>query len=69
MTFSLEFLFSSIFILGVIGVGILMLILRFFQKVEQGKALIVNTMKAEPIVTFTGRVVLPVIHKSEARSP
>jgi len=65
MSFSGEFLFSSIFILGVIGIGILMLVLRFFQKVEQGKALIVNTMKAEPVVTFTGRVVLPVIHKSE----
>lgn len=65
MSFSAEFLFSSIFIIGIIGVGILMLVLRFFQKVEQGKALIVNTMKAEPVVTFTGRVVLPVIHKSE----
>ncbi len=65
MSFSGEFLFSSIFIIGIIGVGIVMLVLRFFQKVEQGKALIVNTMKAEPVVTFTGRIVLPVVHKSE----
>ncbi len=45
--------------------GIVTLILRFFQKVEQGKALIVNTMRVVPVVTFTGRVVLPVIHKAE----
>ncbi len=65
MSFSGEFLFGAIFVLGIIFIGILVLILRFFQKVEQGKALIVNTMKTEPIVTFTGRIVLPVIHKSE----
>ncbi|SEH08840.1 hypothetical protein [Candidatus Venteria ishoeyi] len=65
MSFSLEFILTTITFIIVIVVGILMLVLRFFKKVEQGKALIVNTMKAEPVVTFTGRVVLPIVHKSE----
>lgn len=38
---------------------------RLYQKVEQGKAMIVNTMRAEPNVTFTGAVVVPVFHKME----
>lgn len=38
---------------------------RLYRKVEQGKAMIVNTMRAEPKVTFTGSVVLPVFHKME----
>jgi uncharacterized membrane protein YqiK len=41
------------------------MITRWYRKVDQGKALIVNTMKAEPIVTFTGAVVLPVVHRAE----
>ncbi|MEM9290950.1 MAG: flotillin family protein [Acidobacteriota bacterium] len=45
--------------------GLLVLVARFYKKVEQGKALIVNKMSAEPEVTFTGAVVLPVIHKAE----
>ncbi|XOV79955.1 MAG: hypothetical protein ACFHVJ_03120 [Aestuariibacter sp.] len=38
---------------------------RLYRKVEQGKAMIVNTMRAEPKVTFTGALVLPVFHKME----
>ncbi len=38
---------------------------RFYRKVEQGKALIVNKMKSEPTVTFTGATVWPVLHKAE----
>ncbi len=49
----------------VILVGIMFMIAKFFRKVEQGQALIVNTMRKEPIVTFTGKVVIPVIHKAE----
>lgn len=41
------------------------MIAKFYRKVEQGKALIVNKMKAEPEVTFTGATVLPIIHKAE----
>jgi uncharacterized membrane protein YqiK len=46
-------------------VGLLAMIARFYRKVEQGKALIVNKLQAEPEVTFTGAVVLPIIHKAE----
>ncbi|MFM9880470.1 MAG: flotillin family protein [Burkholderiaceae bacterium] len=38
---------------------------KFYRKIEQGHALIVNTMRAEPTVTFTGCMVYPVIHKAE----
>ena len=47
----------------VIGMGIA--IAKFYRKVEQGKALIVNKMTAEPVVTFSGAQVWPIIHKSE----
>jgi uncharacterized membrane protein YqiK len=60
---------QMILVLGGAGfllvIGILALIAKFYVKVEQGKALIVNTLKADPIVTFTGAVVYPIIHKSE----
>lgn len=54
-----------------IGAGLLIFfmivvaIMKFYRKVEQGKALIVNKMKAEPEVFFTGATVLPIIHKAE----
>lgn len=64
---SFEAVIFWIIVIVVPVVGILSLILRFFKKVEQGKALIINKMKpdADPIVTFTGGIVLPVIHKAE----
>ncbi len=37
---------------------------RLYRKVPQGKALLVSTTRAV-VVTFTGRIVLPVIHKAE----
>ncbi|HLE55854.1 MAG TPA: flotillin family protein [Rhodothermia bacterium] len=57
----------------IVGIGLLVvalfvigvMIAKFYRKVEQGKALIVNKMKAEPEVTFTGATVLPIIHKAE----
>src|SRR3954465_9373911 len=42
----------------------LFVISRLFRKVEQGKALIVSKVRKVD-VTFTGAVVLPVLHKSE----
>jgi len=56
----------------IVGVGALvafclllvLVVARLFRKVEQGKALIVSrTRKVD--VTFTGQVVLPVLHKAE----
>ncbi|MEV5327317.1 flotillin family protein [Nonomuraea sp. NPDC052634] len=48
----------------VIVIGLLLVIGRLFRKVEQGKALIVSKINKVD-VTFTGAVVLPVIHKAE----
>ena len=39
-----------------------------YLKVEQGKALIINTSRAEPAVTFTGKLVLPVVNRAPTRS-
>ncbi|MFK7927780.1 MAG: flotillin family protein, partial [Myxococcota bacterium] len=48
-----------------IVIGVLVMIARFYRKVDQGKALIINKMKNEPDVTFTGGTVLPIIHRAE----
>jgi uncharacterized membrane protein YqiK len=45
--------------------GFLAMIARFYKQVEQGKALIVNTMRSEPTVAFTGAVVYPIINRAE----
>src|ERR1051325_12101712 len=47
-----------------IVIGVLFFLSRMFRKVEQGKALIVSKVRRVD-VTFTGAVVLPVLHKSE----
>ncbi|CAM5478193.1 hypothetical protein GCM10010329_30060 [Streptomyces spiroverticillatus] len=47
-----------------VAVGLLLTLTRLFRKVEQGKALIVSKMRKVD-VTFTGQVVLPVLHKAE----
>ncbi|MFF8382190.1 SPFH domain-containing protein [Streptomyces kanasensis] len=47
-----------------IAIAVLFVISRLFRKVEQGKALIVSKMRKVD-VTFTGQVVLPVLHKAE----
>ncbi len=58
-------------VIGVLAVVCVLLIAivlfgvsRLFRKVEQGKALIVSKMRKVD-VTFTGQVVLPVLHKAE----
>ena len=48
----------------VVGLLIALFVSRLYRKVEQGKALVVSTMN-KVVVTFTGRVVIPVIHKAE----
>ena len=50
----LFFLFCSAFIIS-----------RFYRQVDQGRALIINPFKGEPIVTFTGAVVWPIINRAE----
>src|SRR5690606_3759505 len=51
-------------VLVLLGVGALLMVSRLYRKVEQGKALIVSTMRSVK-VTFTGQVVMPIIHKAE----
>jgi len=65
MSFSFEFFLTAMGIIALIGGTILFAMVKFYRKVEQGKALIVNTMKIEPNVTFTGAVVYPIINKAE----
>ncbi|MEU2403215.1 flotillin family protein [Streptomyces rubiginosohelvolus] len=48
----------------IIVIAIAFVITRLFRKVEQGKALIISKTKKVD-VTFTGAVVLPVLHKAE----
>ncbi|MFD8568493.1 flotillin family protein [Streptomyces sp. NPDC059639] len=48
----------------IVLVVLLLVFTRLFRKVEQGKALIVSKMRKVD-VTFTGQVVLPVLHKAE----
>lgn len=45
--------------------GFLAMVARFYRQVEQGKALIVNTMRHEPVVAFTGTIVIPIINRAE----
>jgi len=45
--------------------GIPILLKKFYIKVEQGTALIINTLRSKPRVTFTGGMVLPIIHMKE----
>lgn len=47
-----------------IGIALLLAVGRLFRKVPQGKALIVSKMRTVD-VTFTGTVVLPVLHRAE----
>lgn len=56
----------AVIVIGfIIIMGIILLIAKIYRKVEQGKAMIVNTMRSRPTVTFTGKMVLPVFHKVE----
>lgn len=57
--------FAAVVAAVIVFFGGLMFFLRIYRKVDQGKALIVNTMKSEPDVTFTGRMVLPILHRAE----
>ncbi|MCT9932348.1 flotillin family protein [Planotetraspora sp. A-T 1434] len=51
-------------VLLLVVIGLMFVISRLFNKVEQGKALIVSKVRNVD-VTFTGAVVLPVLHKAE----
>ena len=61
----MELIFIVAGILAVFILGLFAMFAKFYRKIEQGHALIVNTLRAEPEVTFTGRMVYPIIHKAE----
>ena len=61
----MSFIFLAIAVLAVFLLGAFFLYASFYKKVDQGNAMIVNTLKSEPDVTFTGRLVIPVIHRKE----
>jgi len=65
MIFSPLFFFSIVALTALVIGTILYAMIKFYRKVEQGKALIVNTTRHEPNVTFTGAVVYPIVHKAE----
>jgi uncharacterized membrane protein YqiK len=45
--------------------GLLALLARFYRQVDQGRALVINTMRSDPVVAFTGAVVYPIINRAE----
>jgi len=61
----MEPIFIAAGVLAVFILGLFAMFAKFYRKIEQGHALIVNTLRAEPEVTFTGRMVYPIIHKAE----
>ncbi|NHZ44178.1 flotillin family protein [Massilia aquatica] len=61
----MDILLLSIGIITVIVLGCFALFSKFYYKVEQGHVMIINTLRAEPEVTFTGGMVYPIIHKKE----
>lgn len=65
MSESLMLILIAVGVLVLFILGAFALFAKFYRKVEQGNALIVNTLRAEPEVTFTGRMVYPIIHKAE----
>lgn len=61
----MNMLLLTTIILSVFILGIFAMFAKFYHKVEQGYAMIVNTLRSEPEVTFTGRMVYPIIHIRE----
>ena len=58
-------LLIGIGIAAFVVVGIVALFSRFYRKVNQGQALIINKLHGDPEVKFTGGLVLPIIHRAE----
>ncbi|MCD9030785.1 hypothetical protein LDO32_03425 [Luteimonas sp. Y-2-2-4F] len=52
-------------VLLVLFLGIAGLFKAFYKKVDQGTALIVNDMSAQPKVHFTGALIIPVLYRAE----
>jgi uncharacterized membrane protein YqiK len=61
----LTLLIAAIVVIAFVLLAIVLALAKLYQTVEQGQAMIVNTMRAEPEVSFTGKVVLPIFHRKE----
>lgn len=61
----MEIIIAVIVIASIILIGALIVFASMYRKVDQGRAMIVNTLRAEPKVTFTGSLVIPVLHRVE----
>jgi uncharacterized membrane protein YqiK len=61
----MEPIFVAVGVLALLILGMFAMFAKFYHKVEQGYAMIVNTLRSEPEVTFTGGMVYPIIHKAE----
>lgn len=62
---NLVFIGVAVVVLASILAGFAAMVAKFYRKVEQGRALIINKVTKEPIVTFTGGMVLPIVHRAE----
>src|SRR5690606_18885253 len=65
MAFEQQLVFVLVGVGLILLVGLVALVAKFYRKVDQGHALIINKMRAEPEVTFTGGVVYPSFHRAE----
>jgi len=61
----MEIIIIVTIVASVILIGALILFSSMYRKVDQGQAMIVNTLSTEPKVTFTGSLVIPVVHRVE----
>ncbi|MGR9053139.1 MAG: hypothetical protein ACU84J_10860 [Gammaproteobacteria bacterium] len=61
----MEVVLTVIFVASAILIGGLIVFASMYRKVDQGQAMIVNTLSNEPKVTFTGSLVIPVLHRVE----
>src|SRR5688572_24398743 len=52
-------------VVGVFAIGVLFFIMSFLRKVDQGFAMIINTMGREPKVSFSNKIVIPVFTRVE----
>jgi len=50
---------------GVVLLVWLVVVAVGYRRVSQGQAMIVNRMSAEPLVTFSGALVIPILHRAE----
>ncbi|WP_437499368.1 hypothetical protein [Sorangium sp. So ce1099] len=64
-TLTVPLIIALVGVLAFVALGMLVMYAKFYRQVDQGKALIINTRGEDPIVTFTGTLVVPIIHRAE----